>query len=58
MVLIHKTFHINICSYSTAILWFNFCLQLSVTLKEWDIPFEQLKLMDKIGTGRFGTVYK
>nr|XP_022344966.1 kinase suppressor of Ras 2-like isoform X5 [Crassostrea virginica] len=31
---------------------------LSVTLKEWDIPFEQLKLMDKIGTGRFGTVYK
>ncbi|XP_056020517.1 kinase suppressor of Ras 2-like isoform X6 [Ostrea edulis] len=31
---------------------------LSVTLKEWDIPFEQLKFMDKIGTGRFGTVYK
>ncbi|XP_061189617.1 kinase suppressor of Ras 2-like isoform X5 [Saccostrea echinata] len=31
---------------------------LSVTLKEWDIPFEQLKLMEKIGTGRFGTVYK
>uniref|UniRef100_K1RWN0 Kinase suppressor of Ras 1 n=1 Tax=Magallana gigas TaxID=29159 RepID=K1RWN0_MAGGI len=33
-------------------------VDLSVTLKEWDIPFEQLKLMDKIGTGRFGTVYK
>lgn len=57
MVLIHKSSHKNL-SYATAILWFNFCLQLSVTLKEWDIPFEQLKLMDKIGTGRFGTVYK
>lgn len=57
MVLIHKTFHKHLFLL-TAILWFNFCLQLSVTLKEWDIPFEQLKLMDKIGTGRFGTVYK
>lgn len=57
MVLIYKTFHKHLFLL-TAILWFNFCLQLSVTLKEWDIPFEQLKLMDKIGTGRFGTVYK
>lgn len=57
MVLIHKTFHKHLFLL-TAILWLNICLQLSVTLKEWDIPFEQLKLMDKIGTGRFGTVYK
>ena len=31
---------------------------LSVTLKEWDIPYEQLVLEEPIGTGRFGTVYK
>jgi kinase suppressor of Ras 2 len=29
-----------------------------VTLKEWDIPYEQLVLEEPIGTGRFGTVYK
>ncbi|XP_064612266.1 kinase suppressor of Ras 2-like [Liolophura sinensis] len=31
---------------------------LSVTLKEWDIPFGDLVLGDDIGTGRFGTVYR
>lgn len=31
---------------------------LSVTLKEWDIPYEQLVIEEPIGTGRFGTVYK
>ncbi|KAK6183801.1 hypothetical protein SNE40_006400 [Patella caerulea] len=31
---------------------------LSVTMKEWDIPYEQLILSDTIGIGRFGTVYK
>ncbi|KAL5015972.1 hypothetical protein ScPMuIL_005561 [Solemya velum] len=31
---------------------------LSVTLKEWDIPFEEIVIGDPIGTGRFGTVYK
>jgi len=33
-------------------------LQISVTLKEWDIPYEELVIGDAIGTGRFGTVYK
>ena len=36
------------------------CLQISVTLKEWDIPFEDIDI-DKehpIGIGRFGTVYR
>ena len=35
-------------------------LQISVTLKEWDIPFEDIDI-DKehpIGIGRFGTVYR
>lgn len=32
--------------------------QLSVTLKEWDIPYEQLVIEESIGTGRFGIVYK
>ncbi|KAK3587236.1 hypothetical protein CHS0354_030423 [Potamilus streckersoni] len=31
---------------------------LSVALKEWDIPYEQLQIGDPIGTGRFGAVYK
>ncbi|XP_060579318.1 kinase suppressor of Ras 2-like [Ruditapes philippinarum] len=31
---------------------------LSVALKEWDIPYEELIQDDPIGTGRFGTVYK
>lgn len=27
-------------------------------LSEWDIPFEQLEILDLIGTGRFGAVHK
>ena len=33
-------------------------LQISVTLREWDIPYNELKIGDKIGVGRFGIVYK
>lgn len=32
--------------------------QNSVCLKEWDIPFEDIILMEKIGDGRFGTVHR
>jgi len=32
--------------------------QISVTLKEWDIPYSQLEVGEIIGVGRFGTVYK
>ncbi|XP_052800310.1 kinase suppressor of Ras 2-like [Mya arenaria] len=31
---------------------------ISVALREWDIPYEELTSEDVIGTGRFGTVYK
>lgn len=31
---------------------------LSVALKEWDIPYEELIQEEPLGTGRFGTVYK
>lgn len=31
---------------------------LSVALKEWDIPYEELFQEEPLGTGRFGTVYK
>lgn len=34
------------------------CPQISVALREWDIPYEELTSEDVIGTGRFGTVYK
>lgn len=27
-------------------------------MREWDIPYEELKMGDVIGTGRFGTVYR
>lgn len=27
-------------------------------MREWDIPFEELKIGESIGTGRFGTVYR
>jgi kinase suppressor of Ras 2 len=27
-------------------------------MKEWDIPYDELKLFEKIGEGRFGTVYR
>lgn len=32
--------------------------QNSLSLKEWDIPFDDLKLLDVIGKGRFGTVHR
>ncbi|XP_054155445.1 kinase suppressor of Ras 2-like [Oppia nitens] len=32
--------------------------QNSLTLREWDIPFDELKIEEAIGTGRFGTVFK
>ena len=32
--------------------------QNSLTSKEWEIPFDELKIEEEIGTGRFGTVYK
>lgn len=31
---------------------------LQLSLKEWDIPFDELKLFKEVGTGRFGTVYR
>lgn len=27
-------------------------------MREWDIPFDELKMNEVIGTGRFGTVYR
>lgn len=32
--------------------------QNSLSLKEWDIPYDDLHLMEKIGKGRFGTVHR
>lgn len=32
--------------------------QNSLSLKEWDIPYDDLKLLDKIGKGRFGIVHR
>lgn len=32
--------------------------QNSITQSEWDIPYDDLKFEEVIGTGRFGTVYK
>lgn len=32
--------------------------QNSLSLKEWDIPWEDLKLLEEIGKGRFGTVHR
>ncbi|XP_073956438.1 kinase suppressor of ras [Choristoneura fumiferana] len=32
--------------------------QNSLSMKEWDIPYDELKLFEVIGTGRFGTVYR
>ena len=33
-------------------------IQLAATMKEWDIPFEDLNVGDAIGKGRIGTVYR
>lgn len=27
-------------------------------MQEWDIPYDELKIGEPIGTGRFGTVYR
>jgi len=27
-------------------------------MKEWEIPWDELKMGDKLGTGHFGTVYR
>lgn len=27
-------------------------------MREWDIPFDELKIGESIGTGHFGTVYR
>ncbi|KAI1293633.1 Kinase suppressor of Ras 1 [Halotydeus destructor] len=32
--------------------------QNSLTSREWDIPFDDVKIEEEIGTGRFGTVFK
>ncbi|XP_057665960.1 kinase suppressor of Ras 2 isoform X2 [Diorhabda carinulata] len=32
--------------------------QNSLSMREWDIPYDELKMNDIIGTGRFGTVYR
>ncbi|XP_039292308.1 LOW QUALITY PROTEIN: kinase suppressor of Ras 2 [Nilaparvata lugens] len=32
--------------------------QNSLSLREWDIPFDELKIGESIGTGHFGTVYR
>ncbi|CAG7725228.1 unnamed protein product [Allacma fusca] len=32
--------------------------QNSLSNREWDIPFDELKMGEKIGTGHFGTVYR
>lgn len=36
----------------------NWPRQNSLSLKEWDIPFEDLKLLEEIGHGRFGNVHR
>ncbi|XP_063984485.1 kinase suppressor of Ras 2 [Diachasmimorpha longicaudata] len=32
--------------------------QNSLSMREWEIPYDELKIGDPIGTGRFGTVYR
>ena len=34
------------------------CPQISVTLKEWDIPYQELKLEEAVGRGQFSTVHR
>lgn len=36
----------------------NWPRQNSLSLKEWDIPFSDIKLSEKLGRGRFGIVHK
>ncbi|XP_014270694.1 kinase suppressor of Ras 2 isoform X2 [Halyomorpha halys] len=32
--------------------------QNSISMREWDIPFDELQMAEAIGTGHFGTVYR
>ncbi|XP_060521560.1 kinase suppressor of Ras 2 [Cylas formicarius] len=32
--------------------------QNSLSMREWDIPYDELKVSKPVGTGRFGTVYR
>uniref|UniRef100_A0AAR5PJD9 Kinase suppressor of Ras 2 n=1 Tax=Dendroctonus ponderosae TaxID=77166 RepID=A0AAR5PJD9_DENPD len=32
--------------------------QNSLSLKEWDIPYDELKMFKEVGAGRFGTVFR
>ncbi|KAL1140466.1 hypothetical protein AAG570_000398 [Ranatra chinensis] len=32
--------------------------QNSLSMREWDIPFDELRMGDALGTGHFGTVYR
>ncbi|XP_044585309.1 kinase suppressor of Ras 2 [Cotesia glomerata] len=32
--------------------------QNSLSMREWEIPFDELKIGEPLGTGRFGTVYR
>ncbi|KAJ9587394.1 hypothetical protein L9F63_019095 [Diploptera punctata] len=32
--------------------------QNSLSMREWDIPYDELKIEEPIGTGQFGTVYR
>lgn len=32
--------------------------QNSLSMREWDIPFDELKMSKQVGTGRFGTVFR
>lgn len=36
----------------------NWPRQNSLSLREWDIPYNELAVEEKLGTGRFGTVFK
>lgn len=36
----------------------NWPRQNSLSMREWDIPFDDLKLLEAIGPGRFGTVFR
>lgn len=31
---------------------------VQLSMREWDIPYDELKIGESIGTGRFGTVYR
>lgn len=58
-VTVFAELHIALMSSVTEVGCIMLCyVQLSVTLREWDIPYNELERREKIGVGRFGTVYK